>query len=241
MLTFHISYPQAKNEIKKQCLLTSHSPSFFLTDSDLGIEKGLQTGLPVIAWKHSENDAESLMSAPWLILSLDALTPDYIALVTARHNGQPLLIARSKRMLIRELTMGDLPALMELQLELTEHPDGHFFPVTADTPASQQSFLENYINHQYPFFGFGIYGLFDKDILLGIAGYSQTQDPAIGNLSYAVRPAYQGQGYATEALKILFPMGTEEFGFEKVLSYIHKENTASLRLAQKCGIPISIL
>jgi RimJ/RimL family protein N-acetyltransferase len=50
-----------------------------------------------------------------------------------------------------------------------------------------------------------------------------------------VAPVVRGQGLASRALVALIDWGTRELGLQRVSLACHVENTASQRVAEKCG------
>ena len=58
------------------------------------------------------------------------------------------------------------------------------------------------------------------------------EDPELG---WGVDPALWGRGYATEAARAALRHAFEELAFGRVVSILHPENTASVRVAEKLG------
>lgn len=54
-------------------------------------------------------------------------------------------------------------------------------------------------------------------------------------ISYALAPAWWGQGLATEAVEAVARFGFEEMGCHRLEALIHPENLASQRVAEKVG------
>ena len=111
------------------------------------------------------------MGTPWLILSPEALTRDFLYKVYCRHYERPMWILETERCRLRELSAEDFDALLLLQKENAQNPEGCFFPAGCDNP---EDFLSNYIRHQYPFFDFGLYAVLEKrtGTFMGIAGFN---------------------------------------------------------------------
>ena len=152
--------------------------SLILCDLDKNIELAQTHNLPVIALSHKNNGQESLMGTPWLILDTDALSPFFLNEVYCRHYNQLLTITTTNRCIIRELTTKQLPELLQLQEENKNNPSGCFFPQTCTTYTEAEEFLQNYVKNQYAFYGYGIYGIFNKEneTFLGIAGFSPLEN-----------------------------------------------------------------
>lgn len=77
----------------------------------------------------------------------------------------------------------------------------------------------------------------DSHKLVGDVGLSPVEDePGVIKVGYTVAPAFQGQGYATEAIGALVAYAFEALGAEVVRAYASAENIASLRVAEKVGM-----
>lgn len=214
-----------------------------LCDTDEAIQRHRMTGLPVIAVSHDGNSSEELMGTPWLILSPEALTRDFLYKVYCRHYERPMWILETERCRLRELSAEDFDALLLLQKENAQNPEGCFFPAGCDNP---EDFLTNYIRHQYPFFDFGLYAVLEKGTgnFMGIAGFTGITEIASDGISlsaevsYALLQKYQRRGLAKEVLLALLSYGRKTGGFRQFTARIRPDNVASAALAKKCGIQI---
>lgn len=214
-----------------------------LCDTDEAIQRHRMAGLPVIAVSHTGNSSEELMGTPWLILSPEALTRDFLYKVYCRHYERPMWILETERCRLRELSAEDFDALLLLQKENAQNPEGCFFPAGCDNP---EDFLMNYIRHQYPFFDFGLYAVLEKETgnFMGIAGFTGITEIASDGISlsaevsYALLQKYQRRGLAKEVLLALLSYGRKTGGFRQFTARIRPDNVASAALAKKCGIQI---
>lgn len=166
--------------ISKEFPSLSDFPDFslILCDLDKNIKLAKMHHLPVIALSHENNRQESLIGTPWLILDTDALSPFFLNEVYCRYYKKPLAITTTNRCIIRELTTKQLPELLQLQEENKNNPSGCFFPQNIISHTETEEFLQNYIKNQYAFYGYGIYGIFNKENenFLGIAGFSPLEN-----------------------------------------------------------------
>lgn len=263
---------------------TSDEKIVILTDTDESICRWKEKNVPVIAWSHEENRDESLMGTSWMILDIDALTYDYLKEVCHRYDQIPLTILSTERSYLRELSKDDFTNLILLDEEQEPNSAGRFFPVeyhsvlqtksdALEKKAVQQDmkiYLEQYIQNQYPFYGYGIYGCYDRNTkeFLGIAGFSMVD--LKGNLSmydvlypenhseqkkitdslmeigYAVKKSVRRKGYACEWVSALMDYAhkkqeKEEWESGRIITRIAPTNLASIRVAQKCHLPILFL
>ncbi len=78
------------------------------------------------------------------------------------------------------------------------------------------------------------YGIYLNGRFIGFVNDCGIEDDEI-EIGYAILPRYQGHGYATEAVHAVIAE-LREMGFRKIIAGYFSENTASLRVMQKCGM-----
>ena len=72
--------------------------------------------------------------------------------------------------------------------------------------------------------------------IVGIAAINQIYRlHQIGNLAYIVRTSRTGEGIATEAARLVAQYGFEKLGLQRIEIVVHKDNIASLKVAEKLG------
>lgn len=77
-------------------------------------------------------------------------------------------------------------------------------------------------------------GIYLDDKLIGFVNDVGIEGGEI-ELGYVIHPAFQGKGYATEMLKAVIDELLQT-KFSKVITGVFIENTASIRVMQKCGM-----
>ena len=76
----------------------------------------------------------------------------------------------------------------------------------------------------------------DDGALIGFAGIVVLDLAALeGEIGYALRPEGRGRGAATRAVSLVTRWALEELGLRRVELRIDVENTASARVAERCG------
>ena len=85
--------------------------------------------------------------------------------------------------------------------------------------------------------GYGSWAVEEKSSgkLIGRVGFINPADWPGLELGWALGRASWGLGYATEAARAALEHGFCVFGFTRVISLIHRENTRSVRLAERLG------
>ena len=74
---------------------------------------------------------------------------------------------------------------------------------------------------------------------VGTVGYTVVNITPIGKVvgaGYAILPEFRGKGYPTEALRAVIRFAFEEDGVYRMVAGCRKENHASERIMQKCGM-----
>ena len=78
---------------------------------------------------------------------------------------------------------------------------------------------------------------------LGFADFKRNVHPSVDGvpeLGWAISPWAKGRGYATEALRAAVAWGDARLGVMRTVCLIHRDNAASLRVAEKVGYGIVV-
>jgi aminoglycoside 6'-N-acetyltransferase len=81
--------------------------------------------------------------------------------------------------------------------------------------------------------------VFERDggRLVGDIGLSPAEgEPSVIRVGYTIAPAFQGLGYATEAIRALVAYAFDTLGADVVRAYASAENDPSIRVAEKVGM-----
>ncbi|MCG8428800.1 MAG: GNAT family N-acetyltransferase [Chromatiales bacterium] len=144
-------------------------------------------------------------------------------------------ICETERMLIRSLSLHDLP---ELSLMLSD-PDvmKHSIRGICDEAATRK-FIEWCLSC-YDSHGFGPWALIDKQDsqLIGFCGIGPERVGSIEeiDLGYRLAKRYWGRGLASESAKAVLDYAFNEKQLDSVVVIIEPENVASIRVAEKVG------
>lgn len=157
----------------------------------------------------------------------------YLNQVYCHEKKLPATVAETKRCYIREMTGEDMDALYEI---LTDEETAKYLPAKAGSREEELEKLISYVSCVYSFFGYGYWGVFLKETgeLIGRAGFKEGVYPL--EAGYVIKRSHWGNGLATEVLAELVRYAEEELGCMQVYANIDERNTASLRVAEKCGV-----
>ena len=145
-------------------------------------------------------------------------------------------IFESERLLFREFTEEDAPLI----LELNKHPEVvkyvHEHPLTNLTEALDN--ITERILPQYHKHGYGRWAVETKNnhTFIGWCGLKYRPERDEIDLGYRFIPEYWGKAFATEAAKASIQFGFETLELPVIHAMAHIENTASIRVLEKCGM-----
>lgn len=86
--------------------------------------------------------------------------------------------------------------------------------------------------------GYGLWAVEERDggELVGRVGCWRPEGWPGLEISWALRRAFQGRGYATEAGRASLDFAFDQLGQTRAISLIHGENAASIRVAKRLGM-----
>lgn len=157
----------------------------------------------------------------------------YLNQIYCHEKGVSATIAETGRCFICEMAAKDMNALYDI---LTEEETAKYLPAKAGSREEELDKLISYVSCVYSFFGYGYWGVFSKETgeLIGRAGFKEGEYPL--EAGYVIKRSEWGKGYATEVLNELVRYAKDELDCTEIIANIDERNTASLRVAEKCGV-----
>ena len=162
--------------------------------------------------------------------------------------GRPVTVARTNRLIIREISEEDFDGLYRISLQ-----PGMQYAFISEENCFEPERLAAYISHVYRFYGYGLWSVLKKDgTLIGCCGLSEygeehetdfetdsETDSAEAEfcleLRYMLAREHQGSGYGQEMCRAALNYAFARTDCEKVLIRVHRDNHASIRLAERLG------
>ncbi len=143
---------------------------------------------------------------------------------------------KTERLMLRKILPEDADAMYEYSSDqsVTEfllwdvHPDRFY----------TGEYIE-YLQERYALGDFYDWALILKadGSMIGTCGFTNFDLPnSAAEIGYVLNPRYRGNGYAPEAAACVIAFAFEALGLVRVSAICMKENTASLRVMQKCGM-----
>lgn len=147
-------------------------------------------------------------------------------------------IVETERLRIREIQTNDLDSL----LCIYNNSQNMVFIPNSDFKWTKEDLKQKYdrINQDYTN-GFGIFVIEVKNEneIIGEAGlFNSFQDAKHLELGYIIDSRYWKKGYGTEVCKLLIGYGFRKLQLKKISARMFKQNTASRKLSEKCGMQL---
>ena len=204
----------------------------WMTDSATCARQLAEKQLPVIAWLHEGNRSHSFATVRYAVECPEELDGDFFDKIYRRYAGIPWDILETDRCLVRETTVDDVAAFVRIYQDpaVTRYTE----PFCRE-PQAEREYVKEYIEKVYDFYGYGVWTVLWKESgeVIGRVGFEQAEPPALG---YMIAPQWQGKGIAYEVCRAVLQFAREELGMEKIQVRIHRENAASIRVAEKLGV-----
>ena len=163
------------------------------------------------------------------------LDPAFAERDRQRKAGLPVEIARTKRLLIRETVMQDVPVLYDI----CRLPGmGNYLEPPKPTLEEELEVTEAYIRHAYAFCDFGLWTVLEQKSgrIVGRAGLfvSNLLENAV-ELGYMMAPDRQRMGYGVECGRAVVDYAKEMLDLTELHILTDVRNQASVRTAVKLG------
>jgi len=143
-------------------------------------------------------------------------------------------ILETPRLILREFDISDAENLFLLNSDpdvIRYTGDNHFKNLE-----EAKALIENYIPYKRDGFGRWTVLLKDTNEFLGWNGLRKLEDNGYIDLGYRFLKKHWNKGYATESSLACLKYGFEKLGMTEICARAIKENVASIRVMQKCGM-----
>lgn len=161
--------------------------------------------------------------------------PAFLERDACRKAGKPVEIARTKRLILRETVLGDVPELYRIGKE--PGMETYLKPMQP-TLEEETEFMEAYIHFAYSFYDFGLWTILEQKTgrVVGRAGLfpSEILNDAV-EMGYMIASECQRQGYARESAEAVLWYAFKVLELPEVHLLADMQNEASLRTARALG------
>jgi ribosomal-protein-alanine N-acetyltransferase len=146
------------------------------------------------------------------------------------------IIFETEHLLFREFTTDDAQLIYELNSDPEVIKYVHELPTT-DLSMALANITER-ILPQYINYGYGRWAVFIKESgeFIGWCGLKYRPERYEIDLGYRFKQSSWGKGYATEAAMATLQYGFRSLKIPIITAMAHIDNTASLKVIEKCGM-----
>lgn len=211
-----------------------NTKSLIITDMPDFFERAYMKHMAGVAYFHSYNEMQIFANASYAVMGLEGVDYAYLNRVYERFHNIPWTILKTKRCVIREMTLEDIDALYEIYADksITQYMEDLF-----EDKNEEKAYMEKYIHNMYGFYGFGMWMVqrISDGKLLGRAGLSVRDGYEDVELGYVIRTDEQKKGYATEVCTAILDYAKEELEVERVNAFVLPKNVISKNFCEKLG------
>ncbi|HTL67567.1 MAG TPA: GNAT family N-acetyltransferase [Lacunisphaera sp.] len=147
-----------------------------------------------------------------------------------------MVVLQTRRLTLRELTLGDAPFILELLNDPT------WLRFIGDRGVRDLDSARAYITGgpaaSYAQHGFGLWLVERRQdgVPIGICGLLKRDTLPDVDIGFAFLERYQGQGYGSEAAVATMAHARDVLGLKKIVAVTVPGNTGSIRILEKLGL-----
>ena len=197
-----------------------------LVETDAEEKAALEQGFFCIGYLNPELPGQKLSGCRILLEGFEEIDRGFLEQVHTRALGLPVRIAETRRLILREMTLSDLPELNRICRE-------NGLPETGEEEAGA------YIRYMYGLYQCGMWVVLEKESgrLIGRAGFGIADylPEAELDLGYLIDTPYRRQGYGEEACRAVLDYGRDWLELQRISAYVEEENQVSVHLLEKLG------
>lgn len=208
--------------------------NLFITDSLQEFETLKAKGEAVVPVLTDENRSFSWPHSEYILENPDDIDEAYLYRIALRMNNLPWTIAETERLLIREMTLEDVPHFYRIYEDssVTEYMEPLY-----ENPEDELTYTRDYIRQIYHFYEYGIWTIVEKSSgsVIGRAGIDPQKESGLPDLGFVIEKSKRHLGYALEACRAILRYSKNELGLSKIQARVNPNNFPSVSLLKKLG------
>ena len=208
-------------------------------DSCYGSQAAKAAGIVCVGLVNPNSGEQDLSAADVLLETFEVIDYRFFKNVLQRSLGEPITIADTKRLHIRELSPKDVKDMYDIYADPEVRK---YIPDIDDYLDVEMEKQEAYIRNVYSFYGYGLWGVYSKTSkqLIGKCGIENQMIDGKEEitLSYLLDSKHWGYGYALECGKAVFEYAKNELDIKRIVAVIDCENTRSINTAKNLNMTL---
>lgn len=238
----HVEHPKPAPDsflLALKELGVSPKETVVVEDSCYGSLAAKAAGIVCVGFVNPNSGKQDLSSANVLLESFEGIDHRFFKNILQRSLGEPITIADTKRLFIRELSIDDVKKIYDIYAdpEVRKYiPDiDEYLDVEMEKQAA-------YIRNVYSFYGYGIWGVYSKTSkqLIGKCGIENQMIDGREEitLSYLLDSKHWGYGYAIECGNAVFEYAKSQLDIKRIVAVIDINNTRSIHTAKNLNMTL---
>ena len=151
----------------------------------------------------------------------------HLIMTNTHHYFDSIPALSSERLNLREIAVADAKSIIAISVY-----DGVFAKTEKDVLDIFEKIHKNFVKGDSILWGIC---LKETDEIIGSCGYCRGYPSNVGEIGYVLREAYRGQGYMTEAAKLVVDFGLDVMKLDDVVAYTDSINAKSMSVLQRVG------
>ncbi len=208
-----------------------------ISDSCIGLTAANAASMSRIGFFNPHSGKQNMSDVEYIIEGFQEVDAKFIIQTFQHLNGEPVTVCETERLIIRELSVDDIKKMYVIYQsdEVRQFIDDidHYLELEIEKHKA-------YIKNVYAFYGYGYWGVFQKDNgeLIGRCGIQNNIIDSVSEieLGYLLDTKHWGCGYAYECTSAVLRYAFHELTIPRVVALIDKTNTRSIKLAKKLGM-----
>lgn len=210
-----------------------------IEDAMYGAQAAKAANIACIGFINPSSGNQDLSDASVLVESFEDIGYHFLDTELTRANGDPVTIATTGRLIIREMTTEDIKDLYEIY----RNPNVRKYIVDIDDYLEAEIEKHKaYIKNIYAFYGYGLWGVFNREdnTLIGRCGIQNREIDGNNEveLGYLLNEAHWGMGYAYECASITVDYAFHTLYLPRIVAVIDKQNERSIKVAERIGMTL---
>lgn len=213
------------------------SECLVIEDSEHGVAAAKAAGMTCVGFYNPNSGNQDLSKADIIVEGFEEIDYNFLLGVYQHSHQLPVTIGTTNHCILRELTLDDIPKLYHIKSLASVN---QYLTEPLESLEIELEKHKAYIQNIYHFFGYGYWGVFEKEsnTLIGCCGIqnSELEQTTETELGYFLDPIYQGQGYALECAQYVLNYAKSNLNLTRLVAVIHPDNERSKLLACKLGL-----
>ena len=208
-----------------------------IEDSGNGCKAARAADMICAAYYNPDSGEQNLGPAHVVMEGYEEIDRSFLEKVYCHGRHIPYTICETERLILKEMTEKDIPVLISIVKE-----DEEFKDAVIDVEEEIRNFA-SYRRYMYEMCDMGYWLILEKEggTIIGSVGFEPklwNQKDTVVELGYQIACDKRRQGFAYEACRAALEQA-ENRGADHIYCRIRKENTASIKLAEKLGFTVA--